>query len=105
VPVSVNVAIDRQLPDSAEVGAYYVVAEALTNAAKHAPTAEVEVSAQANDEYLYLSIRDNGIGGADFRNGTGLIGLMDRVDALGGCMTVVSPPGNGTSLDVTIPIG
>ena len=105
IPVSVNVAIYRQLPDSAEVGAYYVVAEALTNAAKHARTAEVEISAQANDEYLYLSVRDNGVGGADLRNGTGLIGLMDRVDALGGCMTVVSPPCNGTSLDVTIPIG
>ena len=105
VPVSVNVAIDRQLPDSAEVGAYYVVAEALTNTTKHSRAAEAHVSAQADDKYLHLSIRDNGIGGADFRDGSGLIGLMDRVETLGGRMTVVSPPGNGTSLDVTIPIG
>ena len=105
VPVSVDVAIDRQLPDSAEVGAYYVVAEALTNMAKHARSAEAHVSAQADEKYLHLSIRDNGIGGADCRHGSGLIGLMDRVEALGGRMTVVSPPGNGTSLDVAIPIG
>jgi signal transduction histidine kinase len=104
VPVSVDVAIDLRLPDSAEVAAYYVVAEALTNAAKHARASEAEVSAHADDKCLYLSIRDNGIGGADSRGGSGLIGLMDRVEALGGRMRVVSPPGNGTSLDVTIPI-
>jgi signal transduction histidine kinase len=103
VPVSVDVAMDRRLPDSAEVAAYYVVAEALTNAAKHARASEAEVCAHADDKCLYLSIRDNGIGGADSR-GSGLTGLMDRVEALGGRMRVVSPPRNGTSLNVTIPI-
>jgi signal transduction histidine kinase len=81
-----------------------VVAEALTNAAKHAQASEVTLSARADDHNLNLSICDNGVGGADSQNGSGLIGLKDRVEALGGHIEVVSPPGIGTSLHATIPL-
>jgi len=104
VPVTVDLAIDRRLPDSVEVGAYYVVSEGLTNAAKHARASHVVVSGQSNDGILYLSINDDGIGGADFGKGSGLLGLRDRVEALGGRIRIVSPAGSGTSLDVTIPL-
>jgi signal transduction histidine kinase len=104
VPVALDLAIDRRLSDSVEVGAYYVVAEGLTNAAKHARASQVEVCARSGDDDLYLSIRDDGIGGADFGKGSGLIGLKDRAEALGGSLTVTSRAGNGTSLDVTIPL-
>jgi signal transduction histidine kinase len=103
VPVTLELAIDRRLPDSVEVGAYYVVSEALTNAAKHARASHVTVRGQAKDDVLSLSIGDDGIGGADVGKGSGLIGLRDRVEALGGRMRIVSPAASGTSLDVTIP--
>lgn len=80
------------------------MSEALTNAAKHARAAHVAVRGQAKDDVLSLSIIDDGIGGADFGKGSGLIGLRDRVEALGGRMRIVSPAGRGTSLDVTIPL-
>jgi PAS domain S-box-containing protein len=104
VPVALDLAIDRGLPDSVEVGAYYVVAEGLTNAAKHARASQVEVCARSGDDDLYLSIRDDGVGGADLGKGSGLIGLKDRAEALGGSLTVTSRAGSGTSLDVTIPL-
>jgi signal transduction histidine kinase len=104
VPVTVDVAIEADLPDSVEVAAYYVTAEALANAAKHAQASEVMVRARTVDETLYLSIRDDGIGGADSRKGSGIIGLKDRVDVFGGKMTVNSPVGSGTIIDVTIPL-
>jgi len=104
VPVSLDVAIDRRLPDSVEVGAYYIVAEALTNTAKHSRASQVEVCAESKDDNLYLSIRDDGIGGADVAKGSGLIGLKDRAAALGGRMSIDSPVGSGTSLQVTIPL-
>jgi signal transduction histidine kinase len=105
VPVTLDLTIDRRLPDSVEVGAYYVVSEALTNAAKHSHASEVAVCGQTKDHTLLLSIRDDGIGGADVGNGSGLLGLRDRVEALGGRMRINSPAGSGTSLDVTIPFG
>jgi signal transduction histidine kinase len=104
VPVQLDLAVDPGLPESAEVAAYYVVAEALTNAAKHARASVVNVCVEVDDANLHLCIRDDGIGGADSRKGSGLIGLTDRVDALGGQMDVSSPHGNGTSLLVKIPI-
>ena len=104
VPVTLDVAIERRLPEATEVAAYYVVAEALTNADKHAQASEVTVGAHANHDNLHLLIRDDGIGGADSRKGSGLIGLKDRVEALGGHIQIVSHPGSGTSLDVTIPL-
>ena len=104
IPVSLDVAINQRFPDHVEVATYYVVAEALTNAAKHAQAGEVTVSTRHDDDRLYLSIRDDGVGGADSRKGTGLIGLADRVEALGGHIQVVSPIGRGTSLQITIPL-
>jgi signal transduction histidine kinase len=104
VPVELDVGVDRRLPDSVEVAAYYVVAETLTNAAKHARASEVTVRVKADGANLHLLIRDDGIGGADSAKGSGLTGLVDRVEALGGQMTISSQPGRGTSLTVKIPL-
>jgi signal transduction histidine kinase len=104
VPVELDVGVDRRLPECAEVAAYYVVAEALTNAAKHARAYEVNVCVEVEDADLRLLIRDDGIGGADARKGSGLTGLIDRVEALGGQMKISSHAGNGTSLLVKIPL-
>ncbi|OBH05087.1 hypothetical protein A5696_00205 [Mycobacterium sp. E2699] len=103
VPVDLDVAIHHRLPESVEVAAYYVVAEALTNAAKHAQASEVRVRAHADDMNLTLLISDDGVGGADSGKGSGLIGLKDRIEVLGGWMRVASPLGGGTALDITIP--
>jgi signal transduction histidine kinase len=104
VPVELDVAVDRRLPESAEVAAYYVVAEALTNASKHARASQVTLRVQAEDANLHLAIQDDGIGGADSAKGSGLTGLIDRVEAIGGKMVVSSQPGCGTSLLVEIPV-
>jgi signal transduction histidine kinase len=104
LPVTLDVAIDADIPDAVEVAAYYVTAEALANAAKHAQASEVTVRARTVDETLYLSIRDNGIGGADSHKGSGINGLKDRVDVLRGKMTVNSPVGTGTIIDAAIPL-
>jgi signal transduction histidine kinase len=103
VPVELDVSVHRRLGESAEVAAYYVVAEALTNAAKHAQASQVNVRVDAVGSNLRLSIRDDGIGGADPTNGSGLIGLRDRVEAVGGQMTISSHAGSGTSLQVEMP--
>jgi signal transduction histidine kinase len=103
VPVELRIGIDRRLSESAEVAAYYVVAESLTNAAKYAQASEVRVSVAADCANLHLSISDDGVGGADSHKGSGLIGLIDRVEALGGQLRISSVVGNGTSLVATIP--
>ncbi|HXO47858.1 MAG TPA: GAF domain-containing sensor histidine kinase [Mycobacterium sp.] len=105
VPVELDVVVPRHLPDYVEVAGYYIVAEALTNAAKHAQASMVQLAVKADDDKLHLSIRDDGIGGADARKGSGLIGLVDRVEALGGQMEIASRLGDGTSLLVNIPLG
>jgi signal transduction histidine kinase len=104
VPVSLAVALERRLPDPVEVAAYYVVAEALTNAAKYARASLVNVCAEMNGANLFVSVQDDGIGGADTRKGSGIIGLKDRAEVLGGHMQINSPPGSGTSLHITIPV-
>jgi signal transduction histidine kinase len=96
--------VPRRLPEVVEVAAYYVVAEAFTNAAKHAQASQLAVAANADGENLHLLVRDDGIGGADFDKGSGLIGLKDRVEALGGQLTVSSTVDKGTSLTATIPL-
>jgi PAS domain S-box-containing protein len=103
VPVNLDLGIGRRLPESVEVAAYYVVAEALTNAAKHAQASSVMVRAHTTEESLHLLISDDGIGGADSAKGSGLIGLKDRIEVLGGRMRVASPTGAGTRFDITIP--
>jgi signal transduction histidine kinase len=104
VPVELDLGVDRRLPDSVEVAAYYVVAEALTNTAKYARASVVNVCVEAEDANLRLVIRDDGIGGADAAKGSGLTGLVDRVEALGGTMAIASHARSGTSLLVKIPL-
>ncbi|HEY2448433.1 MAG TPA: GAF domain-containing protein, partial [Mycobacterium sp.] len=104
VPVHVDVTVKRRLPDPVEVAAYYVVAEALTNTAKYAQASVVKVCAETQGANLVVSVDDDGIGGADPRKGSGLIGLKDRVEVLGGDMQVTSIVGSGTSLRITIPV-
>jgi signal transduction histidine kinase len=104
VPVSFDVAIEQRLPDPVEIAAYYVAAEALTNAAKHAQATQIAVFAKTDHANFYLSIRDNGVGGADASHGSGLIGLADRVNAVGGQLKITSQAGSGTLLDVAIPL-
>jgi signal transduction histidine kinase len=104
VPVKLDLAVDKRLADHIEVGAYYVVSEALTNAAKHSQASKVEVSARARDTVLELTIDDDGVGGADPARGSGLTGLADRVAALGGTIAIASPPDRGTSLRVELPV-
>lgn len=103
VVVDLTVSIPGRLPDVVEVAAYYVVAEALTNTAKHARATEVAVSAAAHDGVLELTVRDDGVGGASTSDGSGLIGLRDRVEAAGGTLSVSSPAGAGTTLVAVIP--
>jgi PAS domain S-box-containing protein len=104
IPVNLELAISRRFADPVEVATYYAVAEALTNAAKHARASQVTVGVRHDDDRLYLSVRDDGVGGADSRKGSGLAGLKDRVDALGGQLEIVSLPGEGTSLHIAIPV-
>jgi signal transduction histidine kinase len=104
LPVELDLNLDGRLPDHVEVAAYYVVAEALTNTAKHARPTAIWVAADVVDGRLRLIVRDDGIGGADPANGSGLTGLTDRVEALGGTITVHSPPGEGTTLQVWLPL-
>ncbi|MFB9839315.1 DUF4118 domain-containing protein [Actinoallomurus acaciae] len=104
VPVALDVTIDERLPERSAVTAYYVVSEALTNAAKHAHATVVHVTLTVEDKVLHLSIRDDGVGGAAPTRGSGLIGLTDRVEAAGGTITVSSPKGVGTTLLVEIPV-
>jgi PAS domain S-box-containing protein len=104
VPVKLNARCEGRLPAGVEVAVYYVAAEALTNAAKHANASHVQIDLYTEEETLRLSILDDGVGGADPSGGTGLIGLKDRVEALGGAIEVKSPPRGGTRLDVEIPL-
>jgi signal transduction histidine kinase len=104
VPVELSLRASRRLPESVEVAAYYVVSEALTNVAKHAQASVVYVEVSDEMQFVRLSIRDDGIGGADPNRGSGLFGLRDRVEVLGGEIHVSSSDGGGTSLTVSLPI-
>jgi signal transduction histidine kinase len=104
IPVELHLNLDRRMPESVEVAAYYVVAEALTNAAKHAHASHVNISYVADDNELRLTINDDGIGGAVAGAGSGLIGLKDRVEALAGRLDISSPAGNGTTVTMAIPL-
>jgi signal transduction histidine kinase len=104
IPVELDLHPKRRLPGRVEVAAYYVVSEALTNAAKHARASVVNVELDTHDAILQLAIRDDGIGGADPDQGSGLVGLSDRIEALGGTLQVTSPAGNGTTLLIEVPL-
>jgi signal transduction histidine kinase len=102
VPVEIDVSVDR-LPAPVEANAYFVVAEALTNVAKHASAGHVEVVAQIDDATLHVEVRDDGVGGAS-PDGSGLVGLADRLAVLDGRLEVDSPPGGGTRIAVKLPL-
>ncbi|MGI5232178.1 CHASE3 domain-containing protein [Actinoallomurus sp. CA-142502] len=104
LPVETDLRVDRKLPERVEVAIYYVVSEALTNAAKHAHASYVRITLTATDREAHLTVSDDGIGGANPGRGSGLIGLRDRVEALGGRVEIKSPPAGGTTLSVCLPM-
>jgi signal transduction histidine kinase len=105
VPVQLHISLDGRLPESLEVAIYYSVSEALTNVAKHAQASGVRVDLEAGRAMARLKVDDDGIGGASPSLGSGLIGLLDRIEALGGTIDIASPKGSGTTLLVEIPVG
>ena len=104
VPVEIAEIPDERLPEPVEAAAYYLIAEALTNVAKYAQASAVRVRVAAGDASVIVEVSDDGVGGADPAGGSGLRGLADRVEALGGALDVVSSAGAGTSLRAEIPI-
>ena len=104
VPVSLDVQVPGRPPEPVEIAAYYAVSEALTNVAKHAHASAAEVEVAAGDGVLRVDVRDDGRGGADFGRGSGLVGLKDRVEALGGRVSLQSPAGAGTTLQIALPL-
>jgi signal transduction histidine kinase len=102
LPVRVDVPAER-FPAEIEASAYFIVAEALTNVVKHAHARRAEVRASAEDGMLRVAVRDDGIGGAD-PDGHGLVGMGDRVTALGGRLEIESPAGGGTLVAATLPL-
>jgi len=103
LPLELDVGLSKRLPDRIEAAAYFMVSEALTNIAKHADASAVRVRVQRTDGLAVVEIADDGVGGADTAHGSGLRGLADRVDALGGRLRVESPPGRGTVVHAEIP--
>jgi signal transduction histidine kinase len=105
VPVKLDLNLGSRPGEHLEVAAYYVASEALTNAAKHARASVIDIRADGHDGALTLWIHDDGIGGADSSRGSGIIGLKDRIEALGGTISILSPRGHGTTLNVHLPAG
>ena len=104
VPIDIDLRLEERLPTPIEAAAYYIASEALTNVAKHARANLVELTAAHDEDVLTLEVRDDGIGGVDTGRGSGILGLTDRVEALGGTIAITSPPGGGTTLVVRLPI-
>jgi PAS domain S-box-containing protein len=106
VPVSLDLRVAAPLPQHVEASAYHVVAEALTNAAKHSRASSLGVTAVTDTagKMLDIAVSDDGVGGAQFAGGTGLLGLKDRVEAIGGRIVLDSPSGAGTTLRVRLPL-
>ncbi|HJY94982.1 MAG TPA: GAF domain-containing protein, partial [Streptosporangiaceae bacterium] len=105
VPVSLDIKVAERLPEPVEIAAYYAISEALTNTAKHAHASAAEVEVAARDGGLRVCVRDDGRGGADFAGGSGLAGIKDRMEALGGRIWLHSPPGAGTAVHIVMPLG
>jgi signal transduction histidine kinase len=103
VAVQTDIRVERRLPMAAEVCAYYVVSEALTNVTKHARASQAQVRVVMDGAILRICVSDNGLGGADPNRGTGLIGIDDRVQALGGALSVTSERGEGTTISCDLP--
>jgi len=105
IPVQLDAHAEERLPEPVEVAAYYVVSEALTNSAKYAGASNVQVSVDVRDGSLWVAVRDDGLGGADPARGSGLLGLKDRVEAIGGSISLQSPHNQGTTLIAELPLG
>jgi signal transduction histidine kinase len=103
IPVVLDVQVAGRAPEHVEVAAYYVVSELVTNAAKHSGAPSVDVRLRTDGDVLRIVVSDDGVGGADASSGSGLIGLRDRVEALGGTMSVHSPGGGGTTVELALP--
>jgi signal transduction histidine kinase len=103
IPVELDIAAETRFPDAIEIVAYFVASEAMANAVKHAEASSIEVAVAARNGKLAIAIRDDGRGGADPARGSGLVGLTDRVEALGGSIDVRSAPGDGTQITVELP--
>jgi signal transduction histidine kinase len=103
VPIEVDVRLDARLAEEIEAAAYYIASEALTNVAKHARANVVHLMAAHDEGGVTLEVRDDGIGGVDPGHGSGILGLTDRVEALGGTISITSPPHGGTTLSVRLP--
>jgi signal transduction histidine kinase/uncharacterized protein YoaH (UPF0181 family) len=104
IPIDLNVKLRERLPEPVEAAAYYIASEALTNVAKHAGATVVELTVAHDDDALTLEVRDDGVGGVDPGQGSGILGLTDRVEALAGTITITSPPQTGTTLTVRLPL-
>jgi signal transduction histidine kinase len=105
LPVALESRLPASLPAPVEAAAYFVVSEGLANASKHSHGSDVRVTAAIVGARLVVEVADDGIGGAGGAGGTGLRGLADRVEALGGTLTVASPPGRGTTIKAELPCG
>jgi signal transduction histidine kinase len=105
LPAYLEVSIDERPAPAVEAAAYFVVSEALTNAVKHSHAHEVRIVASRERDLLVVEIADDGIGGAALQGGSGIRGLMDRIEALGGTLLVSSPPGRGTRMRAEMPCG
>jgi PAS domain S-box-containing protein len=104
IPVELEVTAERRLAEPVEAAVYFVASEALANATKHSQASRIDVSLAPREGGLLLSVRDNGVGGADSGQGSGLLGLHDRVEALGGTISIESPQGAGTMVLVALPL-
>jgi signal transduction histidine kinase len=104
VPVELQVHTRRRFPPAVEVTAYYAVSEALTNTAKHAAAGQASIVVEELGDVLRLCVSDDGSGGADPSRGSGLVGLRDRVESMGGMIEVDSPAGRGTRIVVSLPL-
>jgi signal transduction histidine kinase len=103
VPVELDVDVPTRLPEQVEIAAYYVISEALTNTTKYARATVAQVAVRARNGHVHLTVEDDGVGGATPGQGTGLTGLTDRIEALGGTITITSPADLGTTLHVDLP--
>jgi signal transduction histidine kinase len=103
VPVELNLDTDQPLSEHLELTIFYVVSEGMTNVLKHAQAETVHIDLTTDDFHTWLKVTDDGVGGADSSRGSGLVGLQERVSAVGGVFQIISPISGGTSLVVTLP--
>jgi signal transduction histidine kinase len=104
LPIEIGAVPQERLPERVEAAAYVVVAEAITNVARYASASHARVDLACDEGHLVVEVSDDGIGGANPSNGSGLRGLGDRIAALDGRLEVTSPPGEGTTVRALLPV-